>query len=62
MSKLRSCSHCGRTGRFYRDEPSGYVSWHEWAEQMSKTHHQKPCPGCGRLSVWKLGVGEQSDE
>lgn len=55
MSELRKCSHCERVGRFYRDEPSGYVAWHEWAERMSKTHHQERCPECGRLTIWRLG-------
>jgi hypothetical protein len=52
---MSACRHCGREGRFYRSEPHGYVSWFEWAEQMGKTHHQEPCPGCDRLSVWRLG-------
>ena len=51
-----TCKFCGRKGRFYRDEPTGYVAVEEWAEKMMKTHHQEPCPGCGRLSVWKLGA------
>lgn len=53
---MNACSHCGRVGRFYRLEPSGYVAWHEWAEKMSRTHHQEPCPDCGRFSVWKRGA------
>ncbi len=32
--------------------PSGYVQWHYWADQMSKTHKQVRCPGCGLLSLW----------
>jgi hypothetical protein len=33
-------------------EPRGYVAWHEWAEEMSKTHVQKRCPGCGLFKIW----------
>lgn len=32
--------------------PLGYIAWHEWAEQMGKTHRQEPCPGCGLLKIW----------
>jgi hypothetical protein len=32
--------------------PSGYVSWHEWAKRMGKTHHQQRCPGCDLLKIW----------
>jgi hypothetical protein len=32
--------------------PEGYVNWHEWAEAMSKTHRQIPCPGCGLYYIW----------
>jgi len=49
-----ACRYCGRTGRFYREEPRGYVEWHEWAERMGRTHEQHPCPGCSRLTVWRL--------
>lgn len=54
---MRACPHCGRVGRFYRDEPTGYVTWHEWAEKMDRTHEQHPCPSCGRLSVWRKRGG-----
>lgn len=33
--------------------PSGYLAWHEWAEQMAKTHEQHRCPGCGLWQIWK---------
>ena len=52
---MNKCRFCGLKGRFYRDEPRGYVAWDEWAEKMSKTHHQERCPGCNRLTLWKLG-------
>jgi hypothetical protein len=32
--------------------PGGYLAWHEWAEQMTKTHRQIRCPGCGLYEVW----------
>lgn len=34
--------------------PEDYLSWHEWAEQKTKTHRQIKCPECGRLSIWVL--------
>lgn len=33
--------------------PEGYVPWHEWAEQKSKTHKQERCPSCGLWAIWK---------
>lgn len=33
-------------------QPRGYLAWHEWAEEMSKTHVQERCPGCGLLHIW----------
>lgn len=33
--------------------PTGYLAWHEWAEGMSRTHRQRPCPGCRSLAVWE---------
>lgn len=32
--------------------PDGYVSWHEWAEGMAKTHRQVRCETCGRWAIW----------
>lgn len=32
--------------------PSGYCEWHEWAEQMLKTHECQQCPKCGLWAVW----------
>jgi hypothetical protein len=34
-------------------QPDGYVLWHEWADEMSKTHYQVRCPGCDRYEIWK---------
>jgi hypothetical protein len=33
-------------------EPDGYVVWHFWADEMSKTHDQQRCPGCGLWKIW----------
>lgn len=33
-------------------EPTGYVAWHVWAEEMAKTHKQSRCPGCGLWAIW----------
>lgn len=52
---MNQCGYCGRKGHFYRDEPSDYVAWHEWAEKMSKNHHQEQCPDCGRFTIWRKG-------
>ena len=32
--------------------PFGYVDWFDWAAEMSKTHKQIRCRGCGKFSVW----------
>lgn len=32
--------------------PRSYLAWHEWAEEMAKTHVQQRCPRCGFLSIW----------
>lgn len=32
--------------------PTGYADWHLWAENKSKTHRQKRCPGCQLLKIW----------
>lgn len=32
--------------------PSGYLAWHAWADEMSRTHRLTPCPGCNRFAVW----------
>lgn len=48
-----SCPHCGLKGRNYHEGPDGYIAWHEWAEKMGENYNQLPCPGCGRLTIWK---------
>lgn len=32
--------------------PAGYLEWGEWADEMSKTHKQRRCEGCGRFHIW----------
>jgi len=32
--------------------PEDYLGWHNWAEQMHKTHYQARCPGCGLHAIW----------
>lgn len=50
---MNECRFCGRKGRGYRREPDGYVAWFEFAEAMGRRGYaQKPCPGCGRLTLW----------
>jgi hypothetical protein len=33
-------------------EPRGYLQWHEWAREKSKTHRQVKCKGCGLFAIW----------
>lgn len=33
-------------------EPDGYLAWHEWAAEKSKTHIQRKCQGCGLFVIW----------
>jgi len=32
--------------------PEGYLDWHAWAEQKSKTHTTVQCPDCGKYAIW----------
>jgi hypothetical protein len=32
--------------------PEGYIQWHAWAEEMSRTHRQEKCAGCGLYAIW----------
>lgn len=34
------------------DAPTGYVARFEWAEEMSRTHEQRQCEGCGLYKIW----------
>lgn len=33
-------------------EPEGYLQWHAWAEEKSKTHKQIKCAECGLYAIW----------
>jgi hypothetical protein len=33
-------------------QPESYLAWHEWAEQMARTHDQHQCGGCGLWAIW----------
>ena len=35
-----------------KNQPSCYVSWHEWASKMSETKKQIKCSGCGLYEIW----------
>ena len=32
--------------------PEGYIQWHPWAEQKSRTHRTVKCPTCGLYAIW----------
>lgn len=51
MAKRRTPPTCANGGN-HTPSPPGYLAWHDWAEEMSKTHDQKRCPGCGLYAVW----------
>lgn len=60
---------CGPTGKLevpdpecpnaelHTPQPTGYVEWHDWAQQMTKGFKQKRCPGCGLLNIWEPRTG-----
>jgi hypothetical protein len=33
--------------------PEGYIHWHAWAEEKTKTHKQRKCPDCGLWLLWE---------
>lgn len=33
--------------------PDGYIQWHAWAKEMSKTHKSRKCRGCGLYKIWE---------
>lgn len=41
-----------RCGAHEHTGPSGYLAWHDWAEEKSRTYKQIKCPGCGRWTIW----------
>lgn len=51
----RQLDECPDRAKHYagKDEPSGYVAWHEWVERKGNTHNQLKCPGCGLYAIWK---------
>lgn len=44
----RSATACVHTP----NQPRGYLQWHSWAHEASKTHAQVRCPHCGLWQVW----------
>lgn len=32
--------------------PNGYMEWHIWAEEASKTHDAVRCPHCSLYAIW----------
>lgn len=32
--------------------PDGYMAWHDWAREKSKTHDQRRCPTCRFWVLW----------
>jgi hypothetical protein len=43
----------------HTEGPASYLEWHAWAEEMSKTHVQERCPGCG---LWKIVKPKGADD
>ena len=43
MSRTALCPNIDK----HSQTPEGYIHWHEWADEMSKTHKQHKCPACG---------------
>jgi hypothetical protein len=46
------CSNDGLCDELHTDCPTGYMSWHIWAQEKSKTHKQEKCPNCGKYYIW----------
>ncbi len=42
--------------------PEGYIHWHSWANEASKTHRQIRCSGCNRYSIWVPRKGHEDAE
>ena len=36
----------------HSNAPKGYLEWHAWAEEKSKTHYQQLCPDCALWVIW----------
>ncbi len=43
---------CSAGGADHEPAPDGYMQWHEWAEEMGKTHRSVRCKVCGRFGLW----------
>ncbi len=41
--------------------PDGYHEWETWADEMSKTHEQKQCPGCTFWVIWEPKENTQEE-
>jgi hypothetical protein len=39
-------------GCVHTPQPEGYLQWHSWADQASKTHAQIKCEKCGLWQIW----------
>ncbi len=33
--------------------PDGYLQYDAWCEEMSRTHVQRQCKGCGLWAIWE---------
>lgn len=38
----------------HSQQPEGYLQWHSWAKEKSKTHKQIKCKECGLYEIWVL--------
>lgn len=36
----------------FPNQPKGYLQWHDWAQEMNRTHVQSRCTRCGLWQVW----------
>ena len=45
LAKRKPCEH-------HTPDPPGYQDRQAWAEEMSKTHTQRRCNGCGLWAIW----------
>lgn len=48
-------SDCPRNAE-HTPAPTSYLAWMGWADDMSKTHRQRLCAGCGKLAIWIVKV------
>lgn len=51
--KRRPLPDCPRRELHTGGQPTGIPAWNAWAEEMSKTHRQRKCPGCDRYQIWE---------